>query len=245
MKEIRIAAMCRTGQHGIIAWMKAQLEKAGESVHFENDVGVRFGLNKKMAIHDYPEASVLMYNYEDPDLKSLHDASKEQELREDVEYKDVLIMRDPFNQFASRLKYSYSSIIKRSWKDSKIQENFIQMWKNHAREFLGQTQHLTRNPVCISFNKWFSDIEYRRALSESLKIPFSDEGLDIHGTESSFDNIKVQTPGARKMTVLYRWRDVQNESIYRKIFQDKELIRLSNLIFDGFSEAKKELIDAI
>ena len=71
-------------------------------------------------------------------------------------------------------------------------DRIVDVWKMHAREFLGLTNTLERK-VCINFDAWFSSQAYRKNISRQLNISFTDEGFPIvlnHAGGSSFDGTK-------------------------------------------------------
>jgi len=141
----------------------------------------------------------------------------------------ILSIRDPFNMFASRFRDSH--YVER--KNTKKREHFKNMWKDHAKEYLGHTSVLPSNTVKINFNKWFSDINYRMWLADAIGKPFNEEGWNIvtkEGKGSSFDRRQFEN-NADQMNLLSRWKKMRKDLAYRSIFKDKELIRLSEEIF--------------
>ena len=142
---------------------------------------------------------------------------------------DILILRDAFNFFASRCaKWEHLSGIR-------DKQQLVELWKIYAKEYLGETRYLTNNKVVISFNDWFLDKEYRQILANKLNVPFNDAGLNKmmnrgEGGRSSFDAKKFHS-NPQAMKVLERWKQLADNDFYRDIFQDKELVELSNRIF--------------
>lgn len=105
----------------------------------------------------------------------------------------------------------------------------IGLWKSHAREFLGISD-LLPNKVCISFNRWYSHVEYRRALSRRLGLEFSDTGfarVPRYGRGSSFDGRRYDTY-TRKMKVLERHKQLNafESSLLESVMSDPELMEL-------------------
>lgn len=99
---------------------------------------------------------------------------------------NILFLRDPFNLLASlirkaeQLKLVY-------WKTDfgylcdKNYMLFSDLWKLYAKEFLGETNLLEvcgRKKVCISYNRWFLDKEYRRSIAKEIGFVFTDEGIN-------------------------------------------------------------------
>jgi hypothetical protein len=115
------------------------------------------------------------------------------------------------------------------------QEELVHLFKQYAREFLGQTQLLNRErPVLfVSYNQWLLSSEYKKEIA--AKIGFEDRGETYNfvspiGGGSSFN--KTQLSGkAQEMQVLERWRRYQDDPGYRAIFADEEIGTLSRQIF--------------
>lgn len=246
IKEIRIIGLRRSGNHAIINWINKQ------------EKGVVWCLNN-LPIHEnpyrhryeYPEESdppwqvkniiaeargnftkkdCLIYSYEDYSLKEI--TSKRFENKHDlylgkslVRY-DVLILRDPFNLIASRLK-SDKILVKTP------NTTMIDLWIEYAKEFLGETNYLHNNTICVNYNEWFSSPRYRKKIATALNFIFSDQGIDEvsdYGGGSSFDKKYLQGK-AEQMKVLNRWQYFSNDMSYRKLLNNKELLKLSEQIF--------------
>lgn len=37
----------------------------------------------------------------------------------------------------------------------------IDLWIDYAKEYLGETNYLKHNKICINYNQWFADVEYQ------------------------------------------------------------------------------------
>lgn len=260
--EFRIVGLSRSGNHAVINWIINQLEgkycflnctepkynpyatvrplsKSGDlyRTNIEN-----FDLNKekegKFSTKDY-----LIYNHEDSFLGPLNGKADKLEKQEWVgksgEKKDVLILRDPFNLFASRLK---SGLIKGHSTPHGLNPvsgiTLRRLYKQHAREYLGEKNYL-RNKILISFNLWAVSREYREKLSEELGIPFTDKGFrevpKVAGG-SSFDGTKFSGE-AHKMNVNERWKKYATDPEYRELF-DPELQELAFRVFGNIPPVK-------
>jgi hypothetical protein len=80
-------------------------------------------------------------------------------------------------------------------------------------------------------------------LSVRLSIPFRDAGRDEvapFGGGSSFDGLTF-AGRASAMKVNERWRQFQNNRLFRRLVSDEELLSLSERYF-GPNEATRELI---
>lgn len=146
---------------------------------------------------------------------------------------NILILRDPYNCYSSRLSkgglssryhpiYGYYA--------------FKKMWLFHAKEFLDITNYFNikdRLKICISYNKWFCDKEYRRKISKKIGFEFTDKGINQvrkFGGGSSFNQTDFDKK-AQKMDVLERWRKNKNHPLFKKLLKDKEIHYYSEKIF--------------
>jgi len=189
---------------------------------------------------------------------------------------DVLILRDLFNWMASKLvcrgrrSFAEPGWHKDKFKDpcsfftpyegwekdaaeiggrdyTKVPES-IAMWVTYAREFLGETD-LLEERLAISFDRWFVDREFRKAISSAIGFKFTDRGKNIvaavHGKGSSFDNLDFDGR-AEEMKVLERWTELADNRLYRCIFDHfPEAVTLNDRIFrespfelGGYSSAR-------
>tara|TARA_Y100000310_G_C20646906_1_gene797178 strand:- start:1303 stop:1896 length:594 start_codon:yes stop_codon:yes gene_type:complete len=147
----------------------------------------------------------------------------------------IIMIRDPFNLFASRCNQSYLG------KHSKSEIIEVKdIWKTHAREFLGETNYF-KYKVGINYNRWFCEKNYRKIISEQIGGRHSDRKINQmthHGGGSSFiKKDKRYFKNAQKLDILNRWKLFIGEKSSKKsrrfasIFKDKELIELSQKIF--------------
>lgn len=151
----------------------------------------------------------------------------------------ILILRDAFNHLASIYKrYVVDDQGGKNWELTWPQ--YVAAWKQYAREFLGRTSYLGNGDVMkINYNRWFTDDAYRRELAATLGLVASDRGLgEISRWGSSFGDVG----DAREMAVQDRWRTLKDDSKFRAVFDDSELVALSDAIF-GELPGVKEWLD--
>jgi hypothetical protein len=148
---------------------------------------------------------------------------------------NILILRDPCNMFSSRIRKASLQNIPGIFprEDGPFMQRVVQLWKNHAREFLGMTEHL-ENKVCILFDAWFADVNYRKSLSRQLGLEFSDRGFSRVSDVcrgSSFDGIAFDGNN-QKMDVLNRKNHLSptEQQLLEHIFRDQELRELAKRI---------------
>lgn len=135
---------------------------------------------------------------------------------------DVLILRDPFNLMASRMRAGFCGSPRVT----------MRMWKQHAREFLRDTRYLKHGPVLISYNDWSRDEGYRRGIAHALGLRFTDATINEVARcagGSSFDGLRYDG-NASRMPVLSRWHAYKDDPAFLALF-DAEAIRLSERVF--------------
>ncbi|MCP2728013.1 hypothetical protein [Limnofasciculus baicalensis] len=238
-KEIRVAGLRRSGNHAIINWVRKQ--HTGEVWHLNNVVAsenpYRFLYQhypedhlRREALGDFVKKDCLIYSYEDYSLEQI--ADQEFEKKHDlylgksrIRY-DLLILRDPFNLLASRIKKNYIKV-------KGQHQTMIDIWIAYAKEYLGETDYLKNNKVCVNYNQWFVNIDYRKQLASQLKFQFSDTGINQvkgQGGGSSFQG-KELDGDATKMDVLNRYKKFENDPNYQELLKNEELLDYSRKIF--------------
>jgi hypothetical protein len=133
----------------------------------------------------------------------------------------LLVLRDPYNLFASRLSARFTV------RSGAVSNDAITLWKDHARAFLHQTF------VPISFNEWFINQDYRKSIADFFGYDYNESKLKEvpeFGYGSSFDSCDLNGK-ADKMKVLERWKTCLNDSKYLEAIQDTDLTTLSTKIF--------------
>lgn len=214
-----------------------------------NEEGATFETNiSDFSINDEQRGELtrkdyLLYSYEDIFLGPLnHKIFKENHdewLGMSKSFQNVLILRDPFNLFASRMKsglmwghYTHHGARPISTK------TLIRIYKQHAREFLGE-KNLVKRKVQVNYNSWNSSREYRKKVAEKLEIPFSDNGFEeVTGVAggSSFDGVALSGK-ASSMKLNSRWKEFSEDEDYWQLFDD-ELVELTIRIFGEIPAVK-------
>ena len=114
------------------------------------------------------------------------------------------------------------------------QKNAVQLWTEYAQEFLDETQKLTQKKVCVNYNRWFQDRDYREQIAQLLDIPFTDAGINNVsgcGGGSSFEQ-RNYVGKAQEMPVLERWKQYADHPAYLSMFRNNEqLFHYSEKIF--------------
>jgi len=257
-KEIRILGLQRTGNHAVINWIFTQapevkcylnsvkpdtdpflsFERRGTVREFQKDFFTKFNIGAERLGFFCPK-KLLVYSYEEEFIQdvfssAVFEANHDRWTGKSAERFDMIILRDPFNLFASRLKKEEDINANRySLKKDGEKETVIEIWKSYAREFIGETKFLKNKKLMVNYNKWFLEKEYRKELAEKLGLEFSDSAIDQVlpiGGGSSFDRTSKDS-SATEMKVLERWAHYKDDENFINLFKDRELVELSEKIF--------------
>lgn len=139
-----------------------------------------------------------------------------------------LILRNPYNMYASRLAMKRQSFIKTSRNLSSWDTCLDpQQWIEHAKEFLGHTSILGPNCIKINYDLWFSCENYRQDLAIKLQLKSNKllQEMSCFGGGSSFD--------VKNKNVLERWKLFENDSEFNNILKNKEIKKLYNEIINN------------
>lgn len=247
-KEIRILGLQRSGNHALINWILAQAK--GPCLFF-NDVAPEDPLDERMlrapACTPDPsgEYDILLYSYEDRLLENVTDSACYPQRHERYGHAvgsryDVLILRDPFNTFASRVFHQVVPTSKSTYLSGLT---VPQLWTTYAREAAGVTQLLQQNKVVVNFNSWCRSRQYREALAQRLELDFTDSGFDevtSFGGGSSFD-ATLYSKRAQAMAIEQRWKKSKESPEYLRLFDDPLLLSLALQLFE-FDEELRDYV---
>ena len=262
-KEFRILGLRRSGNHAITNWIGKQVKGNSAFINhvrplenpYRDQYESQLVLGRKLPEGDWKYKDIdwwkqekegdfsfkdcLIYSYEDQEIGKVADKSFERKhdlyLGKSEARFDVIVMRDPFNLFASRLKtkprehgpnFSMLEVYSRQY-------SLPELWVSYAKECLGETSFLMNQKIFVNYNRWFVDEDYREQLSTQLSIDFSDDGfndISISGRGSSFDGVK-HAGEAYKMDVLNRWRSFADNPIYRGLLSTDGVLEYSTKLF--------------
>lgn len=165
----------------------------------------------------------IIQTYEDKDLNIINEINK-QHIGKSMNIFNIIILRDPYNMVASRLKYCETV-----GPDTLVNDDIINLWKSYAYEFIGTT-NIIDNKILISYNKFISDDEYKFEIMNKLKLlhknPEYNHVLGFGGG-SSFSKLE----SADVKTYLNRWNLYLQNETFQKHLMDPELSNLTNKIF--------------
>lgn len=227
----RVLSIRRSGQHGIINWLQHQLPGSTCFYNnaFPNQNVYKSSNNKESKIRPLENEFNIIFNIENVDLENINVSG----IGKSTAFHDLLIIRDPFNCFASYLNANWP------WdtffKDQSEYRTYIKnRWKEHAKEALSETNYL-ENKIAINFNSWALDTGYRKGISKRLGFKFTDNGFDHkphYGLGSSFGN--------NPNDYFNRWKSSMNDKRFLEIFKgEKELQMLSDALFGEIEGTNK------
>lgn len=252
-REIRIFAMQRSGHNAIMSWIAGNCPGnviALSKPKTDRNIFVSFdyrsfripnnGLEKidipAEASGKFSSKDFLIYDIENMDLSSFSgeriEAEHDAVAGSSRGRYDVVILRDPFNLFASMIMFYTIGMVRIRGDAQAAMSGKVRIWKQYAREFAGDTGFLANNKVAIGYNQWLSSKEYRGTIASTLRINNDDsfmERITLFGGGSSFGKICLRD-SATKMRTLERWKVFQNNGFYISLFDD-EVFELSKRVF--------------
>ena len=228
--DFYVYGMKRSGHHAIINWI---LNHYNSSIYYNNCIAqndkIYYANENEILKRGNEPYSIKVLSFED--RPNIDQSSIETVYKYRKPKKNILVLRDAYNNYASRFeKKTYPH--KLNWTKKWHNYDDVEIWKKYAREFIGETNYL--DAIKINYNSWFQDIEYRKKLSKNFG-KFTDKGFQQvpkFGNGSSFDSQKFNN-NAQEMKVLERWKKFFNDKDYcEKIIKDKELEELNKKIFN-------------
>ncbi len=226
LEQIQFFGLRRSGNHALISFLMDRFR--GRRIH-ANNLAVSGRGQARLAVGHLTETpgesearGCCLASFEDHPLRRAADLP--------FGSKRVLVLRDPFNMFASRLQMIRNRPGTSHASACSVNPRIVALWKSYAREFLGETEFLGKTIVPISFNRWLDDQAYR----EEIGGQFGDASkkwpeISPFSQGSSFDGFDfADTP--MQMDLLNRWKAFRKDPQYCELFDD-EVIALSQRIF--------------
>lgn len=239
----------RSGQHAVINWLCSQIQN---TIHFNHctfkrrylrnwispinnrithysgsekfDSGIQSEERMTELLSDMTNYSSLLYSFEDLDIDN-------KLLKKYVSSNNptvILIIRDPYNCFASTMK--------RRDCDYDALENKKYILKKYLHNATGSIMSLGVPVVTINYNLWVTDSTYREHICTELDISFSplaDKSImevPDFGGGSSFDGINPRSD-SKHTDVFERWKEFESDRDYRNLMNDTELMNLTKSFF--------------
>ncbi len=258
-KEYAVFAMRRSSHHAVMEWIMANTP----GTHcFLNDCdlignpfetykgGRQEAENPNSTKEPIANKALLIYNFEDmyfdhfsyEDLEKHHDTW----LGSTKEFNTLLVLRDPFNLFASKFKW-YRGEERKEWKPSLEEfKDTPNLWIAYAKEYLGIT-NILKNKIVINYNEWFENEENKKNIANLLGLLTYDKGykkVAKYGANTwgdSFDNLNYENK-ANEMNVFERWKSYRDDPEYINMLDNSELLDLAGKIYPGLTREFKDYI---
>ncbi|MET4632136.1 hypothetical protein [Kaistia defluvii] len=151
----------------------------------------------------------------------------------------ILLLRDPLNMFASRIRMSNGMhVLYGKDRADDYFQNSIELWKSHAGEFLGHT-HLLPGHVGVYYDRWVVDAAYRAAIAARLRL-VPDEGalyrVAVEGGGSSFEGLSPlgEDAIARRLS-RHSQLDDREQKLLARVTDDAELMHLREQVLEHVS----------
>jgi hypothetical protein len=242
--EIKVIALQRSGHFAIINWILERFNDPKVKIlHVDPNTGMRVPATKKkeqfktnnqslntdlnLLLLDFQQINLRNYGKTRlfrPDGCTIWPAAKSFEIQNQHV---VLTLRDPYNLMASRFKWFRKAPFG-------VHKEVLGWHKDYLRQALGKEKIVADPMIYINFNKWFVDQNYRAELVELLGCDNKSTApllmVPNNGNGSSFNGVKFNGKGDQ-MKVLERYKEFANNKNYRKLFQDKEIVELTEEFF--------------
>lgn len=234
--RLRVLGLRRSGQHAIITWIAYHFKK--NRVLFFNNINPSKKIFSTENINIYKQKLKLVGNHEpfittdvynDYDLLIYSHEEKALHLLPGTKDCTIIVLRDPYNMTASRLKKCKEKPY------FNINKEYIKLVIQYLNEGIGNT-NIIQNKVIVNFNRWKLSKKYRKRLSKKLSINFSDNGytkMTSHGAGSSFNGV---INDASTLQVLERWKEFIDNKKFKEVINNHDIIKLSRKLFGKIGE---------
>lgn len=224
-----IASFSRSGFHCTVNWLLTQFQ--GHKVYFDKQQTF-CNLDHRRHIQGdiYLPSDIFCVLFENKTIGAIadrHMCESESLFARAYKYRNIIVLRDPFNWLASFLQIP---------KLSKCFKNHFHFWQTQWIQYMKEALCITNqlpNKLFINYNKWFVSKKYRMHISQKVGGRFSDRKLNVIprvARYSSFDGLEYQHR-AQEMKVLDRWQFVRKNPIARSFLSDPCVLDLALRLF--------------
>lgn len=138
-------------------------------------------------------------------------------------YRRLLILRDHYNNLASRWAYY---VQKERLPETSVGDRFLELYESFTAEIEGKTSFLP-GVSFILFNNWLNDESYRSRLIRELNLVGTSEPLSyLTDFGSSFSDTSVDPAKLDN-----RWSNLKDEKIYKSYASHPTLVESTKRIF--------------
>ncbi len=149
-----------------------------------------------------------------------------------TQYLTFIILRDPFNWLASRIRAGQTDQFAQL--STAAAQRAIALWTAYAETAVAiENDEPAVADLWINYNRWSQDRAYRQSLIERIGVPFTDAGRDtvLHwGGGSSFEG-RSKDGRASEMKTNERWQHFQDDDSYWQLLDDPRLLALASQLW--------------
>lgn len=246
--EIRFVGLQRSGNHAIINWI---LSQASKPFAFFNNAWPNhpFLDPPDQGSTGETEYRLVLISFEDRPLPLLASRWTYPHNVTTTPWTvsrriDLLLLRDPFNLFASRRR---SNTVETGSSHYLSGLSMPQLYLSYLREAEGETNFLQHDRIVVSYNRWIDSQAYRKELAQRIGFKFTDAGIgevSQHGGGSSFEGTSACGQG-HMMKTTERWRYFQNERDFRRMFRNSEMLDRAMRLFNLDEDLKTWIRDSL
>jgi hypothetical protein len=233
MKELHNYGIMRGGIHSFLLWILNKYINQNIKIIYYNNVYDLNILNtriikkddsrlinlKNQITEDHNEANLKIYSFESRLIKDF--------INNNPKITNTIIIRNPYNNYASCLEY-----VKNGGKSQTILKMidvkyFKYIWSQLAKEFLNET-NFANNKICIKYDKFILDSEYRCNISKKLELnPDIDILKKSHNYNNNVNEWRWGSSFKNTKTNFHnRYLDHINNPEMQKLINDPEIIQL-------------------
>lgn len=215
----------------ITSFLKHQLKRSPRMLFVRSDSTVNIEY-----IRAYHPKALSMLSFEDHPLGDEGDHLFARDYQTYVgsseTIKNVVILRDVYNLFASLLK----SKMMHKGNCSK----FVTLYKAYAGAYLRHASESPDPTIFVNYNQWCMEADYRIEIANQIgfdTLGSAFQEISHMGGGSSFDKLNARQDPGKLQGTQHRWKNFVDDPFYRSIFQDEELKHLSDQIFGNIAGA--------
>lgn len=233
----------RSGNHVVLNWIKS----GGDFRFFNNVLPLGRLAARPGGVNAIPPRRLPFYLGRKTMLISIEDMPAERALfrKTPTGAKVVILVRDPRNLFASRIRKAFTvSHVAYPRQMNAFMRRAVGLWKEHAKLCLENLEP-TSTTLGIFFDQWLLDDNYRSAIARWLKIKPSDEALEtiaLEGGGSSFLGSSTSAQDALEIRsqVLERDKGLNQEesNLLNDVLSDREMLQLRDRLHQAFASTQ-------